>query len=339
MLNLNYKVLFLLLLSDLLLHNRIGYSRPQLKFDLPIDCKVGKTCWVVNLVDLEKSKKVLDYQCRKQSYDGHKGIDIRIRDLTSMNRGVFVLAPAKGIVKAIRQNEMDRDIRLPLSPNINQKECGNGIILTHGDNWETQYCHLKRASILVKKGSMVTKGQKLGLVGLSGKTEFPHLHFSVRHNGFVIDPFIGESTLRLCRPSKLAMWSSGVLKELDMPLSNIYNFGFSAEVPVKGKVFLGSYRDKILSTKAPSIILWGELNRPKSGQILSLKIFDPVGKIVLRKKIEIRRNQARYFFYAGKKRTRSFLKEGIYRGQIKLIGSNFEGNFREIKRELPILIE
>ena len=51
----------------------------------------------------------------------------------------------------------------------------------------------KKDSIVVKKGQRVAMGAILGQVGLSGKTQFPHVHLSVRHNGTVVDPFDPDS--------------------------------------------------------------------------------------------------------------------------------------------------
>jgi len=60
---------------------------------------------------------------------------------------------------------------------VKGKECGNGVVITHGDGYETQLCHLKQASIIVQKGDQVKKGDILGFVGTSGASEFPHVHF------------------------------------------------------------------------------------------------------------------------------------------------------------------
>ena len=46
-------------------------------------------------------------------------------------------------------------------------------------------------AMAVKLGDTVVAGQRLGLVGLSGMTEFPHLHFEVAKGGAVVDPFLG----------------------------------------------------------------------------------------------------------------------------------------------------
>ena len=67
---------------------------------------------------------------------------------------------------------------------------GNAVVITHADGFDTIYAHLRKGSVAVKKGDSVKRGQRIGSVGLSGLTEFPHLHFEVRFNRSVTDPFI-----------------------------------------------------------------------------------------------------------------------------------------------------
>jgi murein DD-endopeptidase MepM/ murein hydrolase activator NlpD len=63
---------------------------------------------------------------------------------------------------------------------------GRTIILDHGQEIKTQYEHL--SEILVSEGDHVRKGQRIALVGNSGKSTGPHLHYEVRVNGIPIDP-------------------------------------------------------------------------------------------------------------------------------------------------------
>ena len=63
------------------------------------------------------------------------------------------------------------------------RNCGNGVVIRHADGWETQYCHLRRGSVQVAEGDRVEAGEPLGLVGMSGEANFPHVHLSVRRDG------------------------------------------------------------------------------------------------------------------------------------------------------------
>ena len=94
----------------------------------------------------------------------HKGIDIAAR------MGSPIVAPADGIISSIIQDH------------------GYGRLLTvkHGYGIVTRYGHLKKA--LVKKGQYVKRGETIALVGNSGRSTGPHLHYEVHLNRVPIDP-------------------------------------------------------------------------------------------------------------------------------------------------------
>ena len=89
------------------------------------------------------------------------------------------------------------------------KECGNGVVIAQDQSWETQYCHLKERSISVKVGDTVQVGDVLGKIRLSGRTQFPHVHISVRHNGTRIDPFAPSGRLT-CNSSTDTLWDTAI---------------------------------------------------------------------------------------------------------------------------------
>ncbi|MDY7038885.1 MAG: M23 family metallopeptidase, partial [Thermodesulfobacteriota bacterium] len=94
----------------------------------------------------------------------HRGIDISARMKKT------IVAPADGIISSIRFNH------------------GYGKILTinHGHGILTKYAHLSK--ILVKKGQNINRGQKIALVGKTGRTTGPHLHYEVHLNGVPMNP-------------------------------------------------------------------------------------------------------------------------------------------------------
>ncbi|WP_447979195.1 M23 family metallopeptidase [Candidatus Nitrospira bockiana] len=63
---------------------------------------------------------------------------------------------------------------------------GNMIALDHGFGMETQYGHL--AKVLVKNGQKVKRGDVIGLVGNTGLSTGPHLHYLVKSNNHPVDP-------------------------------------------------------------------------------------------------------------------------------------------------------
>jgi murein DD-endopeptidase MepM/ murein hydrolase activator NlpD len=63
---------------------------------------------------------------------------------------------------------------------------GQQIELKHDARWATRYSHLD--VVLVKSGAVVKRGQRIGLVGETGLTTGPHLHFELRRDGDPLDP-------------------------------------------------------------------------------------------------------------------------------------------------------
>ncbi len=63
---------------------------------------------------------------------------------------------------------------------------GKYIIVTHSDSFQTFYCHC--SEILAEEGMKLRKGETLALVGSTGWSTGPHLHFEVRRNGIRLNP-------------------------------------------------------------------------------------------------------------------------------------------------------
>ncbi|TFW12689.1 M23 family metallopeptidase [Brevundimonas intermedia] len=95
----------------------------------------------------------------------HKGIDI------AAPKGTTVFTAAEGEV-----------VRTGYDP----KGYGNFIEVRHPNGMSTLYGHLSR--IDVANGDAVTMGQRIGLVGSTGYSTGPHLHFEVRRNGAQVNP-------------------------------------------------------------------------------------------------------------------------------------------------------
>lgn len=174
-------------------------SAEEFKVGLPIKCELEKDCYIQSLPDLLETEDAADSFCQGATYDGHKGVDIRLLSLKDIKRNVPVIAPASGTIKAVRDSLKDILMTTPQDrERVKGKECGNGVVITHGDGYETQLCHLKQASIIVQKGDQVKKGDILGFVGTSGASEFPHVHLSVRKKGQWLDPVSGKKPQTNC---------------------------------------------------------------------------------------------------------------------------------------------
>ncbi len=68
-----------------------------------------------------------------------------------------------------------------------RKGYGNEVIIDHSFDFSTRYAHLNK--ILVNQGDSVKRGQVIGLVGNTGKSTGPHLHYEVRFGNKPVNPF------------------------------------------------------------------------------------------------------------------------------------------------------
>jgi murein DD-endopeptidase MepM/ murein hydrolase activator NlpD len=65
---------------------------------------------------------------------------------------------------------------------------GNLVVVDHGNGLATAYAHA--SAILVAVGQQVAQGETISLVGSTGNSSGPHLHFEVRVNGIAVDPLL-----------------------------------------------------------------------------------------------------------------------------------------------------
>jgi murein DD-endopeptidase MepM/ murein hydrolase activator NlpD len=65
---------------------------------------------------------------------------------------------------------------------------GNLVVVDHGNGLATAYAHA--SAILVGVGQSVSQGETISLVGSTGNSSGPHLHFEVRVNGVAVDPLL-----------------------------------------------------------------------------------------------------------------------------------------------------
>lgn len=96
--------------------------------------------------------------------DWHPGVDFAAKE------GSEVIAVASGVVAWADDRH----------------QYGKMVELNHGNGFVTRYAHCK--SLLVKPGDIVKKGQAIGLVGSTGRSTGPHVHFEVHKHGRVVDP-------------------------------------------------------------------------------------------------------------------------------------------------------
>ena len=307
------------------------------RFELPVDC-AGTTCFVQNYFDHDPAGGWRDYRCGTLSYDGHTGTDIRVPSLVEMRRGVPVLAAAPGRVRAVRDGMPDVDVREAGPETVKGRGAGNWVAVTHERGWETQYSHLLRGSVAVKPGDIVRKGQRLGLIGLSGNTEFPHLEFAVRHEGRPVDPFVGLGEAAGCRLGESPLWAPAALEALGYRETGLLVAGFSPDKPDARTAQEGRYAAAVLPRDAGVLVFWVEVFGAQRGDREQLRLLAPDGSVLADKRASVPGNKARWFSFAGKPLRGGAWPPGVYRGEYRLTRTHEgrEATVLDLHRELEV---
>jgi hypothetical protein len=300
----------------------VGLAQPAPSLSLPIDCTLGRDCFIQQYVDVDPGPGAKDYRCGIASYEGHKGTDFRVLSVKAAEAGVKVLASAAGRVKSVRDGVEDRLIATAADAQaVKDRECGNGVVLDHGGGWETQYCHMRRGSVMVRAGQMVVAGAALGLVGYSGEAQFAHVHLSVRKDGAVVDPFLGEAVNGTClapdvRPTS-SLWKVDVQPDVAYRDGQIIETGFSGG-PV-GLAALEQGGVAVPVADSATLVFYARVINLRAGDALRMAVEGPGGFKFAVVGEPAERNRAQFVGMAGQKRGAAPWALGAYRGVVEVI--------------------
>ncbi|HTS22729.1 MAG TPA: peptidoglycan DD-metalloendopeptidase family protein [Casimicrobiaceae bacterium] len=151
---------------------------------------------VINYVDHNPAYpgQVLDYNCGDRTYDQEDGYNHQGTDITAYpfawrkmdDDEAIVVAAAPGIILSKMDGQYDRSCVLADQP-------WNAVYVMHADGSVAWYGHLKSGSLTSKNdGDWVQAGEFLGVMGSSGDSTGPHLHFELYDaDGNLVDPFAG----------------------------------------------------------------------------------------------------------------------------------------------------
>ncbi len=138
---------------------------------------------------------ITDYNCGTRSYDTNSGYNHQGFDISNWpfwwkqmdNNQAIAVAAADGQIIAKNDGSYDRNCSF-------NNDTPNYIILQHDDGSESWYLHFKNGGLTSKNvGESVTTGEFLGVLGSSGSSTAPHLHFEVYDtNDNLIDPSQGS---------------------------------------------------------------------------------------------------------------------------------------------------
>lgn len=148
--------------------------------------------------DTTYPNKLKDYNCGRRTYDtdagyNHQGVDIftwPFGQFKQLNSEVHIVAAAAGVIIAKGGSQPDNSCNFCTSCQW------NAVYLRHSNGAVTWYGHMKTNSLTTKPvGATVEEGEYLGVIGSSGNSTGPHLHFEVYENDSytkLIDPYAGS---------------------------------------------------------------------------------------------------------------------------------------------------
>jgi murein DD-endopeptidase MepM/ murein hydrolase activator NlpD len=108
---------------------------------------------------------------RKDPFTGNRGMHRGLDIVTE--KGIPIIAAADGVVATAQTDSSASGF-------------GRHVVVDHGRGVTTIYGHM--SSVAVKQGEKVQRGAKLGLVGSTGRSTGPHLHYEVRLDGVPQNP-------------------------------------------------------------------------------------------------------------------------------------------------------
>jgi len=292
------------------------------KFLFPVDCVLGQNCWIARYMDRAAGTAKADYACQSKTQDKHNGTDIALADVGVMQAGVAVKAAAAGRVIALRNGMPDIVVTDERSKTIQKQGCGNVLIVGHGNGWQTRYCHLKKESLLVKKGDRVSAGQVIAAVGLSGLTEFPHLHFMVQRNQRdqkiqYFDPFDGGLYEGGCiAPDNLklqSMWAQPIADASAMVMPPIIT---NAQLNPEE---MWQAQPQTLEASADALIIQARGFHALEGDEWHFTLVYPSGKTRELKPVRQARDRQQVRAFSGIKRPSGGFAHGLWQATVELV--------------------
>lgn len=295
---------------------------------LPVACDPGRDCFIQHHVDIDPSAGVRDFACGTASYEGHDAVDIRVLSAAAARRGVSVIAAADGRVLRLRDGMADAFSREIGRRAVSERECGNAVVVAHAGGLETQYCHLLQGSVQVRQGQAVARGHVLGQIGYSGAADFAHVHFTVRMNGRIVDPFSGRPGGRDAAPGGdcrsagagdgNSLWEPGTAARLPYRASEIIQAGFTSAIPKWEDLERDHEHVASVAATSPQLLLYARTINLGAGDTLRFRIDGPGDLVVLQASEPPGRQKAIAVTAAGRRLDAARWPAGRYQGTIEI---------------------
>ena len=241
---------------------------------LPIDCVVGDDCWISSRPDTDRGPGIRDHAGSSHTYDGHDGTDVAVRHVGQAS-ATWVRAPASGTVLRVRDDVPDGELLAAGVKAVDERECGNGVVLDLGGEWQSQICHLFSGTVVVSPGDHVEAGARLGRVGWSGEADHPHVHVTITFAGRKVDPFSGRFVDDGGAAAPGPLWSVPAPHDMDA----LAWAGFVPGPPPPEDEWTVDGPRAVVQASAPSLVLEIFLWRPEKGDVVRTEIRRPDGTV------------------------------------------------------------
>lgn len=298
-----------------------GAERPPFQLEMPLVCPEGQRCPIEVHVDHDPGPDIKDFACGKVTYNGHSGIDFRAEDLRAVAQGVPVVAAAAGTVEIVQD-----DIRDHSPFDYDQEEaasssvCGNRVVISHGPEWSTHYCHLRQGPSPVKVGQEVKAGELLGYIGMSGSTNFPHFQFNLLHTPsgkrLDIDPFAPEGFSEACSADVSgSAWSPTAQRQLAYASPAIANLGFADKAVTNRGIENGTYKGLTLGADAEALVFYARVIGLEVDDVQRITILSPDGSVLVEETTDpLTKPRLQSFIFAGRRLRAERWPAGTYIG-------------------------
>ena len=166
-----------------------------------------------------------------------------------------------------------------------------------------------RAASGSKSAIKSTAGQPIGLVGLSGDTEFFHLHFTVRRHGKIVDPFAFGTQENSCGGGRReSLWAASLGEQMQYRPGEIIDYGFAGIAPTMELIKSGEIGKHPVTPGSDALVAYVRTIGLQAGDQQFLAVQGPGGVAVSAANLPaLDRDEAQFLVIAGKKRTETAL--------------------------------
>ncbi len=225
---------------------------------------------ISNYVDQDNTANILDYNCGNITYNGHHGTDIFTWPFwwyKMDNNQVEIISAAAGTILYKSNGNFDRSCA---SNNNNW----NAVYVQHSDGSVAWYGHMKNNSLTAKAiGQTVVAGEYLGVLGSSGNSTGPHLHFEVYNpSNVLVDPFSGA-----CNSLNVFTWWNNQLPYKQSGLNKIMTHSTPPVFPACPTTETPNAKNEFCAGN--TVYFSAYYRNQQNGQVLTHKIYRPDNSI------------------------------------------------------------